>query len=855
MLTRDEIIRLFTTFFVDRGHKLVESASLIPKDDPTLLFTSAGMVQFKPYWSGDVPLPFRRAVSVQKCLRLSDIEEVGESPMHNTFFEMLGNFSFGDYFKEEAIKWGWEFLADSLHIPEDKLWITVHPDDEESYNIWKNQIGIPEGKVIRLEDNFWGPAGGTGACGPDTEIYYDRGEGYGKDLLPGAEGNRFIEVWNIVFPQFNQRKDGTRERLKNRGVDTGMGLERLMMILEEKESIFDTSLFSPVIEETRRISGASYKENIPVFRIIADHIRAITFAIGDGAYPSNEGRGYVIRRLLRRATIAGRKIGIEEPFLYTLSGAVVSQMKNVYPKLGEKEEEIGIIVKSEEERFLRTINDGMKIFTDILEKLKSSGDKILSGKNVFLLYDTYGFPLELTEELADINGLKIDKEEYERYLNQQRERAKAKSLFKADDKSPWNIIIETKSLFIRNKMELETAPIAYRQRNGTFEIILKETPFYAESGGQVGDTGVIEGEGFKIYVEDTHLSPMGNIHSGKIEGTFHPGNILAKVDRQRRLSIMKNHTATHLLHASLRKILGTHIRQRGSFVSNEYFRFDFTHPKGLTEREMQQVEELVQEKILENIPVEVMEMPYNEAIEQGALAFFDERYGDTVRVVKIGDFSMELCGGTHIENTGFIGIFKIRSEFSTAAGIRRIEALTGKGAIQYLNRIEKNAKDAAGILNTGIDKLPVIAEKIVNRMKEDEKNIQRMEDKLADWIFKDVVDSAEEINGIRFINAIIDEAPDVLRKIAIKARMEKDTMGVLISQRHNKISIITFSSDTIKKKFPAGKMANIAGKIFGGGGGGRDDLGEAGASNIGNFKEKYKLIEERIIEKFFHQNR
>jgi len=768
---------------------------------------------------------------------------------------MLGNFSFGDYFKEEAILWGWEFLTNTLKIPDEKLWISVYPDDEESYNIWRDRIGIPEQKIIKLSDNFWGPAGGTGACGPDTEIYYDRGEEFGHNAVPGDAGNRFVELWNIVFPQFDQKTDGEREILKNRGVDTGMGMERLIMVLQEKESIFDTSLFYPIIEETMRISDYPYKENIPHYRIISDHIRAITFAICDGVYPANDGRGYIVRRLLRRALIAGKKLGIEKPFLYTLSGKVVSMMKNVYPEIGEKEEEIGIIVKSEEERFLRTIKDGIRIFTEILNKQKIEKNNIIKGQDVFLLYDTYGFPVEMTEELASSEGFKIDKDGYEKSLNEQRERAKEKSLFKEEDKIPWNIIREEKSQFIREKMELKTDIIAFRNINDGFEMILKETPFYAEAGGQTGDKGIIEGEGFKIFVENTYPSPLGNVHKGSIKGNFQPGSVSAVIDRKRRISIMKNHTGTHLLHAALRNILGTHIRQRGSYVGESYFRFDFTHPKSLTESELHSVEELVNEKVMENIPVEIKEMPYKEAIEKGALAFFDEKYGNLVRVVKIGDFSMELCGGTHIKNTGLIGIFKVKSEFSIAAGIRRIEGLTGNSARQYLNTIKENAEETAKFLNTTLYKLPETGEKIINRLKIYEKRIQTLEDKLAERISKEILGARTQIGNINFIKAEIDEEQDFLRKIALKIRQEKDSIGVLVSQKGESIYIVAFTSDGLKGKFPAGKIANIVGKIFGGGGGGKNEMGEAGAKKDENFFRKYNAIEAKLSEELFNRDR
>ena len=840
MWTADRLRKAFLSFFEERGHVIVSSSSLIPRKDPTLLFTSAGMVQFKPLWAGEVPLPYTRAASVQKCLRLSDIENVGKTIRHETFFEMLGNFSFGDYFKEEAITWAWEFITEVLKIDPSRLYVSVHPEDEESCRIWREKIGIKEERIYKFEDNFWGPAGGTGACGPDTEIYYDLGAEFGECGMGDEECDRYIELWNLVFPQYNQRKDGTREPLKNRGVDTGMGLERLCMIMQGKRSIFETDVFMPIIERIQELTEVKYAENPVPFRIIADHARAVSFAITDGAYPSNEGRGYVIRRLIRRALVRARELEIKGPFLYRLVGTVSEIMKQAYPEVEEAKERVAAIVKSEEERFLRTIEGGMALFVELVERARKENKSIIDGKDAFKLYDTYGFPLDLTVSLAREEGLSVDEEGFELAMEEQRRKAKESAKFYTEEKEEWNIITEGEQKFVGyDTLEIETEVLAWRGKDRV-EIILKETPFYGEAGGQVGDTGVIEGEGFRMRVENTVVTGAGIACIGKPEGEI-PQRVLARVDRKKRLSTARNHTATHLLHAALRKVLGEHVRQEGSLVAPDRLRFDFTHFKPLSPEEIEEIERIVNEKIYENIPVETLWMEFDEAIKAGAIALFDEKYGKEVRVVKIGDFSMELCGGTHVKNTGEIGIFKIKEEGGIASGVRRIEALTGLSVYEYLKEKEvllsEILKKAGGKEKDIIQRI----ENMLERMKEFEKMNRSYEEELV-RVLKEKI-RGEKTGEVEVVWEKVKGSKQMLRMLADEIRKRGKTVGVLYRE-NAAIFLVAFVSDDLVNKIKAGTIAREIGRVLGGGGGGKDYLAEAGGRKSENLPAaKQKLFE------------
>ncbi|HAF06810.1 TPA: alanine--tRNA ligase, partial [candidate division WOR-3] len=685
---KSQILReKFIKFFKDREHRVFESSSLIPENDPTLLFTVAGMVQFKPMFAGLVDFDFKRATSIQKCLRVVDLEEVGTSPFHDTFFEMLGNFSFNDYFQHEAIKWGWEFLTEELNIEKDKLYVTVHRDDSEAYRIWKDVVKIPSQRIIKMDDrtNFWGPAGGTGACGPSTEIFYDFGRELENKSPCSIENDckRFVEIWNIVFPQFNQDSSGNRTLLKNKGVDTGMGLERLAALMQNKKSIFETDLFMPIIEKLEEKYDLDYEKYKKEINSIADHIRALTFSISDGVIPENEGRGYVIRRVLRRGVRFGFKMGIEKPFLYDLVSEVVRIMKVQYPYLIDSADKVKNIIKSEEERFLKTIGQGIQLYTEYKKRMKGN---VVDGKTLFLLYDTFGFPLDLIKQMAYEDNLEIDEKGFEYLLDEARKRSRKDKVFAGSNKKDFVIFYDEVSKFVGyEKLENESYILRYRELEDSFyEILMKETPFYAESGGQVGDTGLIFSENLEFEVYNSYRSPVGNMLVGKkIYGEFEKGKIYKqKVDLKRRYLIQRNHTATHILHSVLRKVVGEHVRQEGSFVSFDRFRFDFLHFKPLTDREKELIESSVNEIITQNLSVDKKVVPYEDALKEGALAFFNEKYGKKVRVVTIKNVSKELCGGTHVEKTGEIGLFRILKEESVATGIRRIEAVTSLYALK-----------------------------------------------------------------------------------------------------------------------------------------------------------------------------
>ncbi len=847
MWSSDKLVQEFLKFFEKRGHKIVDSSSLVP-NDKTLLFTSAGMVQFKPLWSGEMPIEFKRATSVQKCLRLSDLTEVGKTFWHDTFFEMLGNFSFGDYFKEETITWGWEFLTEILGIPEKKLFISVYTEDTEAYNIWKDKIKIPEEKIIKRDDNFWGPAGGKGACGPDTEIFYDMGKEFGDCEFDG-ECKRYIELWNHVFPQYDQKED-RRYPLKNKGVDTGMGLERLAMVLQRKPSIFETDLFFPIIRRAEKISGVKYKDNKKVFNIIADHTKALVFAISEGVYPGNTGRGYVLRRLVRRALTSARKIGVEKPILNKLVPSVISIMEDRYPYLKEKTEQITLIIESEEESFINTLASGISILNEIIDETRKKKSSKIDGKDAFKLYDTYGFPIALTAEIAEEEGLSVDEEAFKKEMDKQKERARQKHEFETEDKVEWEIVKKAESKFVGyDKEESTTEVLAYRKIGGDFEVILKETPFYAEQGGQVSDTGIIEGDNWKLIVKETFPSKLGNIHKGKLEGKFKPSRVNAKIDTERRNAIRKNHTTTHILHKVLKQVLGDWVRQEGSLVAPDHFRFDFTHPKPLKEEEIKLIEEEVNKAIAKGMEVKTEILPYKEAIKRGAVALFTEEYGDTVRMISADDFSRELCGGTHLTNTIEAGLFKITSETGIASGVRRIEGVTGFSTYRWMRETEDLIQEMEFLLDAERKSLPKRIEKTMALLKEQKKQIGKMESHTVETQFEDLLKTTSKIGEYDYIAIQLEGSRESLRKLSEKLRksMPKGA-GLLVSKIDSSVFAVLFVGENLKEKLNAGELIKNVCKIVNGGGGGDKLRAEGGGSKPEKIPEMLKKFTE-IIKK------
>lgn len=829
----NELRRLFLDYFAKIDHRIVPSSPLLPKDDPTLLFTSAGMVQFKPYWSGTVEPPYRRAASSQKCLRLSDIEKVGRTTRHLSFFEMLGNFSFGDYFKQEAIEWAWDFLTRVLKIDQSKLAVSVHKDDDEAESIWK-QIGMTP---VRLgdEDNFWGPAGNTGACGPSSEIFYDLGEGYGcgkKTCGPGCDCDRFPEIWNLVFPQFNQKDDGSRLPLKNRGIDTGAGLERLVMIMNDKRSLFATDLFLPLIRRVEEIFDVRYQGNEIPFNIIADHARALVFAIGDGIIPSNESRGYVLRRLLRRALVFAQRFGYEKPFLYLLANSVIEMMSSIYPEISEKRELINLILKGEEERFLKTIESGLNIFESMITKR-------MTGQDAFVLYDSYGFPVELTVELARERGVEIDLESFQKVLAERRKESRQASVFTSID---LKLIGKGETRFEGYDGDEITSEInGYAQKRDEIYVAIDPTPFYPESGGQVGDKGLIIGDGFRIEVDDSFYYQGMIIEKGKLVGKFRPGRVTAQVDKERRKEIMRAHTATHLLQYALRTKIGDWIRQEGSLVEAGRLRFDFLQFNPLSREEVEQIEMFINRLILDNVKIEKFYTDYQSAIRLGAIALFGEKYGERVRVVRIGDFSIELCGGLHLDHTGEIGTFKVISESGVAAGIRRIEAFVGLRCLEYLkeqDQLISGLKDLMGenIINR--------ARQIMGEVRRLNSEVKSLKKQLAGFEAQSI--PCEKINGISFYFVKSDLDCEGMRHIADRLRRLNDSAGIIF---HKSGEIVVFVSQDASKYLDAVEMIKIINRVAGGGGGGRTDLAQGGGVDINKLKDAQEKIKRYIQEK------
>ncbi len=849
-----EIRKSFLKYFEERGHTIVPSASLVPRDDPTLLFTIAGIVQFKPLFAGTIPLPYKRAASVQKCLRVTDLENVGKDCSHNTFFEMLGNFSFGDYFKKEAIEWAWEYLIKVLTIDKKRLYVSVFREDDEAYNIWAKDIRMEARRIVRLgeKDNFWGPAGGTGACGPCSEIFWDMGEEYGcrrPECYVGCDCERYIEIWNLVFPQYNQKLDGTRLPLKNRGIDTGMGFERLITAFQNAKSIYHTDLFKPIIDAVANYIGVEHGKDNTIdinLHIIADHVRALVFAITDGVIPSNEERGYILRKLLRRGLRAAQRLNYEEPILYRLVGVVVHIMKDVYPELVEKSNQIALIIKSEEERFLKTLTAGLAQFETIVK-----GKKVVEGRDAFKLYDTYGFPFDLIVELAHEQKIEVDQAGFDKAMEEQRLTSRKSAKFA--EKGRWNIIKEGSGIFVGYERDsCETEIIRWLKIGDLYEIVLSETPFYAEAGGQIGETGKIKGEGFTLKVLDTFYSQgmiVHECHPAKgSPGTFKPGKVTAEVDLRHRRESARAHTATHLLQAVLKKVLGEHVRQEGSLVEPGEFRFDFLHFNPLSRNELELVEKGVYELIVDDIPVEKSFMPFAEARQRRAVALFGEKYGEVVRVVKIGDHSIELCGGIHVDRTCEIGMFKIQSESSAAAGIRRIVALVGTTAYNEMREQQDILEELTQLI--GADPVKRIQEMMIVK-KELENKCERWARADAQAKALELVGKAEKLTSFSFVTGRVPDADlDMLRLIAdgVNEKIEH-VVGLLFGEPKEKLNYIIFVSRELSKQFNAVELIKMVGEIIGGGGGGRSYLAEGGGGNKEKIDEAVQHLRQFLSAK------
>lgn len=870
-MTANEIRQQFIDFFVSKGHTFVPSAPVIPQNDPTLLFTNAGMNQFKDIFLGKGKRDYTRAVNSQKCIRVSgkhnDLEEVGRDTYHHTFFEMLGNWSFGDYYKKEAIAWAWELLTEVWKLPKDKLYATVHHSDDEAEKLWKEVTDIDPEHVLRFgdKDNFW-EMGPTGPCGPSSEIHIDLGEDFcdkkGQDHVCGVNGEcgRYIELWNLVFIQYNRDEEGTLHPLPARHVDTGAGFERLVAVLQGKRSNYDTDVFMPILERIGELAGQDYrtsKEQM-AFRVIADHVRMLTFAIADGGLPSNEGRGYVMRRILRRAARYGRKLNLHEPFMYKIVPRVVEIMGDVYPEIRERMEHVQAVIKSEEEHFNRTLDRGLEIFEKIKEELKAHNETVIPGPAVFRLYDTYGFPVDLTRILAEENGLTLDMDGFEKMMEEQRERARAASKFVMtdSDESAWVVLNEgPDSEFVGyDELTVETRLMRYRVTKNEIRVILEKTPFYAESGGQVGDKGTIRGEGFELQVTDTQKDGSHIVHLCAPLPDFEPKSdkVIAEVISSERRNTQKNHTATHLLHAALRQVLGTHVTQAGSLVEPERLRFDFTHFEKVTAEQLQEIETIVNRKIQENIPLEITLKKFDEAKEQGAMALFGEKYGDVVRTIKIGDFSYELCGGTHVKATGEIGVFIILSESGIASGVRRIEAITGEKAVQFVQQNKTVLQKLDALLNAQTEELPGKVEQLLAERRQLEKELTQAKAESLKAGIEGLLQQAETINGMRvLVQEISGVDMDQLKSLGDSIREKApDAVALLVTESNGKLMLACVVGDTLikEKKLHAGNLVREVAKQVGGGGGGRPHLATAGGKDVDKKDKAIAKFKELIAE-------
>ncbi|MCI3923682.1 alanine--tRNA ligase [Paenibacillus sp. TRM 82003] len=869
-----EIRSKWLEFFKSKGHKIEPSAPLVPHNDPTLLWINAGMAPLKAYFDGRVVPDNPRIANAQKCIRTNDIENVGKTRRHHTFFEMLGNFSIGDYFKEETIAWAWEFLTSPQWIgfDKDRLSVTIHPEDDEAFAIWNEKMGVPAERIYKLEDNFWDI--GEGPCGPCTEIFYDRGEKYGDlsdpECWPGGENERFLEVWNLVFSQFNHNKDGSYTPLPNKNIDTGAGLERFASILQDVDSNFDTDLFMPIIEATCEVAGVKYKENPDVdvaLKVIADHVRTVVFSVGDGVLPGNEGRGYVIRRLLRRAVRYGKAtLGVEKPFMYRLTKVVGDVMGMYYTEVVEKREFIEKVIRMEEERFHETLTEGLSILGSFVDAAKKAGRDSITGAEAFKLYDTYGFPFDLTEDYASEQGLAVDRAGFDASMEEQRQRARAARQETESMKVQGGALADftIKSEFVGYTDLVTTAKVIgivvgdeLVEMVGAGEkaaVLLDRTPFYAESGGQVSDEGALAGKDVAAVVEGVSKAPHGqHVHYVTVErGVLRQGDELtARVANADRESTIKNHTATHLLHKALKEVLGQHVNQAGSLVQPDRLRFDFSHIAAVTPEELADIERRVNEQIWHGTTLKIEQKPIAEAKAMGAMALFGEKYGDVVRVVQVGDYSIELCGGCHVANTAQIGLFKIVSESGIGSGIRRIEAVTGKGAYLYLDQQLQLLRDGAAMLKTNPAELPKRIEGLQSQLRDAQKEIDALRGKIGSLEAGALEESVKQVGDVPLLAAQVNGADmDTLRGIADTMKAKLGSVVILLgSAAEGKVNLVAaVTPDLVKRGISAGAIVKEAASICGGGGGGRPDLAQAGGKDASKLPEALKAAESLLAK-------
>ena len=868
-----EIRKEFLDFFREKEHLIAPSFSLVPKNDKSLLLVGAGMAPLKRYFTGEATPPSKRMSTCQKCIRTGDIDNVGKTARHATFFEMLGNFSFGDYFKEEAISWAWEFLTERLELDSEKLWITIYLDDDEAYEIWNKNIGVPKERIVRLgkEDNFWELE--VGPSGPCSEIHVDRGPEFGcgsPDCKPGCDCDRFLEVWNLVFTQFDKDEEGVYHPLPNPNIDTGMGLERIATVIENADNIFEIGAINDILKEVEKASNYKYGTDVEKdvsVRVIVDHSRAITFLVSDGVLPSNEGRGYVLRRLIRRAARHGKLLGINDEFLIDIAGVVIKSWSVEYKELLTREDQIKKIIKAEEDKFQETLDQGISILEQYIEDMDKTNSTELDGEKAFKLYDTFGFPLELTKEILEERGLSLKEDEFNEHMEEQRSRARQA---RDEGDSGWgnsqqdNLYDGIETVFKGYETtNLVTDLIGIVNVNTKVEelkigeegiFLLQETPFYGESGGQVGDIGRIESSNFKGEVLDTQKTKDGlTLHYVKVlEGVARVGDkVLAIVEEASRNATKRNHSATHILHKALKDVLGEHVNQAGSLVAPNRMRFDFTHFESVSRQDLNRIERIVNEKILEALEVVTIETSLKEAQEMGAVGLFEDKYEDDVRIIKMGDYSQELCGGTHVINTSNIGMFKIVSESGIASGVRRIEAITGLSVYEYLMELEKEAEEVSNILKTNKQNLLEKAHTLTDELKEKDKEIERLKSKLSTNIAEEILATKEVVEGI---NLILYKSKDLdmdgLRNLGdeIKSKIDSAVI-VLASVLNKKVSFVSMvTKDLNLKGISAGNIIKEVAKATGGGGGGRPDMAQAGGKDIQKVDEALSLVKGLIKE-------